>query len=512
MMRRLLTILILSTGFFTGCKPEENIEPIEFVPIDLVAFAKDLHGFNLLGKYDVGWSNPGFTEEDFIIISELGFNFARLPLDYRTYTQAGNWDAFVDHEIEEIDRAVEWGRQYGVHVSICLHRAPGYCVNPTSLPLNQNIDLWTNPKAQEAFLNHWTFFANRYKDIPNAELSFNLVNEPNTNVDEPAYVNVMQKAIDKIHSINPNRVIFVDGLEYSRKLIMSLKNSRNIIQAVHAYEPFRLTHFKASWVDGSDTWPVPFWPMLDISQYLFGPVQGDYQSEMVLEGNFTEGTEVIINVHQVSNAVTLLIKLDDATAYSKIFQCGPDLGSDWTEIIYNSQWSIYQNISGKDYSVTLPAAGTKLTFAVPQGDWMTFNKITINSDTGSLEIVPGNSAWGSMQDTYKITSAGKITDVDGNPVVALGSIQTTFKMAEAEGIPIMIQEFGVHNQTPHDVSLAFLTDLVDVFRKNDIGYAMWNLTGSIGIINSDRADCDYEIYRGKELDRQMLEILQGLGN
>jgi hypothetical protein len=92
-------------------------------------------GFNLLGKFTVEWSNEGYVEEDFSMIRELGFNFVRLPVDYRTYSVRGNWNKFIERELQDIDRAVEWGRRYGIHVCLNLHRAPGYCVNPPSDPL-----------------------------------------------------------------------------------------------------------------------------------------------------------------------------------------------------------------------------------------------------------------------------------------------------------------------------------------------------------------------------------------
>jgi aryl-phospho-beta-D-glucosidase BglC (GH1 family) len=132
----------------------------------------------------------------------LGFNFVRLPLDYRTYTQAGNWDNFIELQVAKIDQAVVWGEQYNVHVCINLHRAPGYCVNSTTLPANQQLNLWTDSVAQKAFVKHWEYFANRYKNIPAERLSFNLVNEP-SNVTEAVYVSVMKKAIDAIHKITP---------------------------------------------------------------------------------------------------------------------------------------------------------------------------------------------------------------------------------------------------------------------------------------------------------------------
>jgi len=508
MVKKAVTLFIFFVMFFFGCAPEDKI-PLTFTPIDLDLFSEKLKGFNLLGKFDVNWSDYGFSEEEFIILQDLGFNFVRLPLDYRTYTQTGNWDVFLEDQIAEIDRAIEWGRKYGVHVCINLHRAPGYCVNQSTLPANQDLDLWTDAKAQEAFVNHWAYFSTRYKDVPYDELSFNLVNEPG-DMDENTYVNVMQKAINKIQSINPDRVIFVDGLNYSREIMLSLKNAKNIIQAIHVYDPFTLTHYKASWVAGSDTWPVPVWPMTDISQFLYGPWKNEYQSSLVLEGDFLKDTEITINVQQVSIQSTLQINLDDAEIFNKAFICGPDPGEDWIEIV-PTQWG-YQNISKKDYSVVLPVDGTRLKITNTDGDWMTINKITIKSGTGELVIIPGNTSWGSRQDTYKITSEGKITDVNGNPVVALSNLTNSLEIARAENIPVMIQEFGVYNQTPHDVTLAYLTDVVSVFNKNKVGYAMWNLIGSMGNINSDRVDCTYEQYRGKLLDSEMTTILHSTGN
>jgi len=77
--------------------------------------------------------------------------------------------------------------------------------------------------AQDAFVNHWKYFANRYQDVPQDKLSFNLVNEP-ADVTEEVYLSIMQRAIDEIHKITPDRIIFVDGLEVGRVLIPALKD------------------------------------------------------------------------------------------------------------------------------------------------------------------------------------------------------------------------------------------------------------------------------------------------
>jgi hypothetical protein len=502
--------LILSLFFFNcsedDTNPIDDNNPIIEVPVDLDQFSQRHRGFNLLGKFDVNWSNYGFSEEEFIIIQDLGFNFVRLPLDYRAYTKAGDWNVFQDSEIAKIDQVVEWGKQYGVHICINLHRAPGYCVNETTLPPNQDLDLWTDPVAQEAFVNHWAYFAERYKEESYEDVSFNLVNEPG-DINEMTYVNIMQKAIVAVHDINPNRIIFVDGISHGRDLILSLKNSNKIIQAIHVYDPFTLTHYKAGWVNGSDTWPIPVWPITNISSYLYGPWKSEYQSSLVFEGNFMQDEEITINVHQVSVQSTLQIKLDDVEIYNKEFVCGPDLGEDWT-LINQTEWG-YQNISGKDYSATLPADGNNISISNIDGDWLTINKITIKSGDSEITIIPGNTSWGSLQKTYIITAEDQITEADGSPVLALGSLKETLDLAVSEQIPIMVQEFGVYNQTPHEVTLAYMSDVVNMFKSYQVGYTLWNLTGSFGILDSDRSDCNYTSYRGKQLDQEMTDLLQG---
>ncbi|HYW94269.1 MAG TPA: cellulase family glycosylhydrolase, partial [Bacteroidales bacterium] len=233
------TLLYMVILIFLSITRPIKANPMEgdSVITDLHHFCASQKGFNLLGKFDVNWSNDGYRESDFSMIHELGFNFVRLPVDYRTYTQAGDWDVFLENEVQDIDNAIQWGSQYDVHVSLNLHRAPGYCVNTSAVPPNQDLDLWTDSLAQQAFVRHWEYFAQRYKDIAPSRLSFNLVNEP-SGVSEDAYVKVMQMAIEAIHNISPERIIFVDGLDYGRNLIPALKDEPYVAQAVHCYDPF----------------------------------------------------------------------------------------------------------------------------------------------------------------------------------------------------------------------------------------------------------------------------------
>ena len=94
------------------------------------------YGFNLLEYFstDPDWMkyfpyrNDGmFPENDFRWIRDWGFNWVRLPMDYRFWT-APDLFTINENKIEPIDRALRLGERYGIHVNLCLHRAPGFCI------------------------------------------------------------------------------------------------------------------------------------------------------------------------------------------------------------------------------------------------------------------------------------------------------------------------------------------------------------------------------------------------
>ena len=119
--------------------------------------AEKWRGFNLLGMFQQSWGTPGFHEREFKAIHELGFNFVRLPMDYRLWIKNGDWDEIDEERVKLIDQAVAWGKQYNIHVQLCFHRAPGYTV---AKPAEER-DLFTDPEAQRVCCKHWAFFAKR---------------------------------------------------------------------------------------------------------------------------------------------------------------------------------------------------------------------------------------------------------------------------------------------------------------------------------------------------------------
>lgn len=76
-----------------------------------------------------------------------------------------------------------------------------------------------------------------------------------------------------------------------------------------------------------------------------------------------------------------------------------------------------------------------------------------------------------------------------------------------KGAVVHVGEWGCYNQTPHDVCLAWMKDILSLWQEAQWGWAMWNLKGSFGVLNSERKDVRYESYKGHLLDRKMLELL-----
>jgi endoglucanase len=317
-------------------------------------------GFNLLNKFGLEWSNSPFEEKDFEWIAELGFNFVRLPLDYRIWTESDNPYRLKEAELREIDRAVQFGEKHGIHVMLNFHRAPGYTVASPPEPLN----LWKDEEAQRLCIHHWTQFAKRYKGKPSRQLSFNLFNEP-ANVDAESHRKVVARVVEAIRTEDADRLIVCDGRDWGMTPNEDLIPLQ-VAQATRGYQPFRLTHYRAEWVPGAD------------------------QMEPPREYPLREGDTV----------------WDKARLWER----------------YYAPW----------------------------------------------------------------------------------------KALESKGVGIMVGEFGAYKHTPHKVVLAWMRDLLALWKQAGWGWALWNFRGPFGVLDSDRADVEYQAWRGHKLDRQMLELLQAM--
>jgi endoglucanase len=212
-----------------------------------------------------------FEEFDFEAMAEWGFDFVRLPLNYWAWGDRNDWSVIREEPLKEIDRAVELGRRYRIHVNLNFHRCPGYCINGREL---EPADLFTGTaaqrgKAEDALVFHWQAFARRYKGMPNRELSFDLVNEPPKMRSyegylEERYVEVVKRVVAGIREVDSARLIFADGINIGQAPVMGIAGL-SVVQSTRGYLPKAVSHYTATWVpkDEFETFETPSWPMKD---------------------------------------------------------------------------------------------------------------------------------------------------------------------------------------------------------------------------------------------------------
>jgi endoglucanase len=327
-------------------------------------------GFNLDDLISQRGEVERFSEEDFQFISDLGFNFVRLALNYKNWIDQGDWSKINEQKLEIVDQAVIWGEKYGVHVNLSFHRGPGYCIAPNGY---EPYHLFRHQEALEIFILHWTTFARRYRSTSTEKVSFNLLNEPRgfrgepPGVDPAGYSKIMRQTIKAIRDIDAGRIIILDGLDAGHippTDLFDLGDSR-VAFSMRAYTPGGVTHYKAKW-DGNQRYDLiePKWP-----------------------GGFsTDGS--------------------------------------WDRERLRTYFKI----------------------------------------------------WGAF--------------------------------AESSATGLHCGEGGCYNQTPHPVVLAWLEDVLATLTEMNTGFALWNLRGPFGILDSGRSDVDYEDWRGHQLDREMLDLLR----
>ena len=99
-------------------------------------------------------------------------------------------------------------------------------------------------------LAFWQQVGERYKDQPNSVI-FEILNEPNGQLDVPAWNALLKECLAVIRKTNPTRNVIIgpaswNNVNYVDRLELPAED-RNIIATVHYYLPMEFTHQGARW-------------------------------------------------------------------------------------------------------------------------------------------------------------------------------------------------------------------------------------------------------------------------
>ena len=115
-------------------------------------------GFNIPDYFqpDPGYVGTPTPEEYFKWVADWGFDFIRIPVAYPTYLNIASQQKYItaddvykidESKVNQIEKTIYLAQKYNLHVSLNLHRAPGYCV---SNGYNEPYNLWKEKNAQDA--------------------------------------------------------------------------------------------------------------------------------------------------------------------------------------------------------------------------------------------------------------------------------------------------------------------------------------------------------------------------
>ena len=270
-------------------------------------------GFNILDFFSprpFKDSHFAAIEQDFKWIADWGFDFVRFPIAYPGYLKYNLIDGipitpeqtveFNEEAVEMIEKAVYAAHKQGLHVSLNLHRAPGFCINAG---FREPFNLWKDEEARQALYTHWDMWAKRFKTISPKRLSFDLINEPcykedvndqfcpSTAIPGEIYRKIAKGCLEVIHKQTPDRLVVADG-NYGGGLVTPELEDLPLAQSCRGYYPHYVSHYRAPWFwKNPDDAPLPVWP---------GTVNGMELNRKMLEEAFQPWIDLVkkgIGVH-----------------------------------------------------------------------------------------------------------------------------------------------------------------------------------------------------------------------
>lgn len=133
-------------------------------------------------------------EEYFDLIKEAGFDFVRLPIRWNAHADESAPYALDPVFFSRIDQIVNWALSRDLVIILDFHNYDEMASDP-----------WSH---KDRFLAIWSQLAEHYKDYP-PQVMFELLNEPNDQLDAALWNTYLGEALTIIRRTNPTRDIIV---------------------------------------------------------------------------------------------------------------------------------------------------------------------------------------------------------------------------------------------------------------------------------------------------------------
>ena len=209
------------------------------------------HGVNLGDMLEApheGEWGASVQEDYFPTIRAAGFTLIRVPI--RWSSRVGPAPDFTINPgfFRRIDWVVAQSQKNHLTAILDYHNDDALIKNPDA-----NAD---------RFVTTWKQIAEHYRNAPPTIL-FELLNEPNCNLDAPRWNALLARTLAVVRATNPTRTIVVGPVQWnSLSALPKLElppDDQHLLVTIHDYEPFHFTHQGAEWAEGSNAWLGTTW-------------------------------------------------------------------------------------------------------------------------------------------------------------------------------------------------------------------------------------------------------------
>ena len=499
------------------------------------------HGTTLVNKAEYGWTWGGhqdYTKELVGELAEVGFNFIRVVIDTRNFFledingEPGQYfngtSEYVNlQQLKNVDDLIAWCIDAGIHVCLDVHSTPGGYMIGGDEEASRELLFTAGSPEEQIFLDYWEFMAMRYSDVPNNALSFNLYNEPPFFATDEQYTVLMKKTLDVIRKTSPDRLIFIDMLQYGRIPVYGLVGEK-VVQTFHSYDPYEFTHnlvdntdYEAGAADRSAalrekvTYPLP-------------AVCAQIRDEgYVVTGDFPAGTELTMRIDEGRVGTELVLSLDGKKVSSwtmdqeKLDKCGliPD-----DENNFGIYFETNPDATGIEVKYVLEQDAKELRFDRRGKDaWIDLNALKVKTatyntrldamwiDDGRVELPPTR---------VSIDEKGFVTVADDAAKYNFGkdSLKEMFSVykqfREETGTKVMLQEFGDCVYTEINGAKQLYDDILSICDEFDFPWCHYAYDGadfSIVAISPEyyRREATYEkLSSGREICAELRDVLR----
>ena len=194
--------------------------------------------------------NTFITAEDFSWLAKTGINAIRIPVGHWLFgqgypyhpTYGASLHPFVEGGIDILDCAFDWAEQYGLHIVLDLHAAPG-CQNGFDNGGIQDVCEWhTKEEYIDYSLHMLERLAERYQNRP-ALHSIEVLNEPHWDVDTTLlkkYTTEAYHRIRKYCSAKDVAIVYHDGFRSFREYtgFLAEPEFNSVVLDIHRYQCF----------------------------------------------------------------------------------------------------------------------------------------------------------------------------------------------------------------------------------------------------------------------------------